>query len=81
MFFGMICGISLVRSLPIFQTPLEIDGASCYNKVIYGRFHDYTMLRGGTMKDQEKRSLIEAKRVEKRAAEEAQDQKTSVRVS
>jgi len=57
------------------QTPLEIDGASCYNKVIDGRFHDYTMLRGGTMTEQEEQSLKEAKRAEKRAAEEAQGQK------
>jgi len=57
------------------QTPLEIDGASCYNEVIYGRFHDYTMLRGGTMTDQEEQSLKESKRAEKRAAEEAQGQK------
>jgi len=63
------------------QKPLEIDGASCYNKVIYGRFHDYTMLRGGTMKDQEEQSLKEARRVEKRSAEEAQGQKTSAGVS
>jgi len=51
---------------------LDSEGASCCNKVLYGRFHDYPMLRGGTMRDQEEQSLKETKRVEKRAAEEAE---------
>jgi len=38
--------------------------------VIYGQFHDYPVLGGRTMTDQEEQSLKEAKRAEKRAAEE-----------
>ena len=58
------------------QAPLDFEGASYCNKVIYGRFRDYLKLRGGTLVDQEEQSLKEAKkeretkRSEKRAAEE-----------
>ena len=42
------------------------------NKVIYGWLHDYPILWGRTMRDQEEQPLNEAKRKEKRAAEEAE---------
>jgi hypothetical protein len=38
--------------------------------VIYVWFHDYLMFGGGTMRDQEEQAAKEAKREEKRIAEE-----------
>ena len=53
------------------QAPLAIVGASCCNKVIYGRFRDYAMFGGRMVRDREEQSAKEVKRIEKRTAEEA----------
>jgi hypothetical protein len=72
MFSIIICGISLCAEVFYALGTPQFRVASYCNKVIYGQFYDYPMFKGGKMGNQEEKSLKEAKRLEKRVAEEAE---------